>query len=139
MKCIVSNTQHDNDWNTPPNWVVIPLTENNRQVVAGLPGALQDVLEYKFLTEVEIHVDLPEVYFTDSDIVLEALGDEDIYDTDYKIIEVDIDLLRECADSNHLLCSGMVKLDERRYYTAYHCNNHDWQSASFEFGDMVVQ
>jgi len=139
MKCIVSNTQHDNDWNTPPNWVVIPLTENNRQVVAGLPGALQDVLEYKFLTEVEIHVDLPEVYFTDSDIVLEALGDEDIYDTDYKIIEVDIDLLREVTDRRYDLCSGRVSVDDRGSLIAYHYNNHDWQSAAFGFSDMVVQ
>lgn len=139
MKCIVSNTQHDNEWNAPPNWVVIPCSADNHQVVIELEMALQDVRRYKLLTEVEVHAELPEVYFTDSDIVLEALGDEDIWGTDYKIVEIDLDLLRECADSNHLLCSGMVKLDERRYYTAYHCNNHDWQSASFEFGDMVVQ
>jgi hypothetical protein len=139
MKCIVSNTQHDNEWNAPPNWVVVPLTEDNRKVIRSLYLVLADVRRGMVLTEIEIHEELPEVYFTDSDIVLEALGDEDIWDTDYKIIEVDIDLLREVTDRRYDLCSGMIKLDERRYYTAYHYNNHDWQSAAFEFSDIVVQ
>ena len=135
MKCLVSNTQHDDYNHMPPHWVVIPMSSANKKVLYDLQVAAEASRKSASLADIEVHADLPQVYFTDSYLVGDALHEE-IYDTILQVIDINVDTLHEEEDGQYNLCSGRVKIDTRHSLIAYHYNNHDWQSSPFDVGDF---